>query len=94
MNQRVKDLSAEARKLSRDELSELVNELLGALRDVDPAWAKTLIPTDEVERLREFERARLDASDRLRTLMAAVHADAASRGLTEVELDRLLADES
>ena len=38
MNQRVKDLSAEARKLAPDELAELVDELLVALHDADPDW--------------------------------------------------------
>ena len=40
MNQRVKDLSAEARKLTPDELAELVDELLVALHETDPGWDK------------------------------------------------------
>lgn len=40
MNERVKDLAAEARKLSSEELAELVEELLGVLHEADPQWDK------------------------------------------------------
>ena len=40
MNQRVKDLSLAARQLPADELSELVDDLLAALQQLDPDWNK------------------------------------------------------
>ena len=48
MNQRVKDLSAAARKLAPDELAELVDELLLALHETDPDWDKAW--ADEAKR--------------------------------------------
>ncbi len=60
MNQRVKDLTAEARKLSPDELAELVDELLVALHDADPGWNKAW--AEEAERRMEaYRRGKMEA---------------------------------
>jgi PHD/YefM family antitoxin component YafN of YafNO toxin-antitoxin module len=48
----------------------------------------------EFDRLEEQDRIRREAKDSLKQVMARMQAYAAERGLTEAELDRLLADES
>jgi hypothetical protein len=44
--------------------------------------------------LRDQDRIRRDAKTRLREAISSIHREAAERGLTEAELERLLADES
>ncbi len=67
-------------------------EPVTVLEDGEPV-AVVLSP-EEFERLDEQDRVRREAKARLRQTMAAVHAEAAGQGITEAELDRLLADES
>lgn len=55
--------------------------------------AVVLSPT-EYERLEAPDRARREAQARLRETVAAMRTEAAARGLTDAELERLLADES
>ncbi len=62
------------------------------LEDGEPV-AVVLSP-EEFERLDEQDRIRREAKSRLRQTMACVQAEAAGKGFTEAELDRLLADES
>ncbi len=53
-----------------------------------------ILSPEEFERLDEQDRVRREATVRLRKTIAAVQAEAAGKGFTEAELDRLLADES
>ena len=62
------------------------------LDDGEPV-AVVLSP-EEFERLDEQDRIRREAKARLRKTIAAAQAEAAGRGFSEAELDRLLADES
>jgi PHD/YefM family antitoxin component YafN of YafNO toxin-antitoxin module len=62
------------------------------LRNGAPA-AVVLSPA-EFDRLEEQDRIRREAKDRLRQTIARMQKEAADRGLTEAELERLLADES
>jgi prevent-host-death family protein len=48
----------------------------------------------EFNRLEEQDRIRREAKERLRQTISSIQREAAERGLTERELDRLLADES
>lgn len=48
----------------------------------------------EFNRLEEQDRIRREAKERLRQTISSIQREAAERGLTETELDRLLADES
>jgi PHD/YefM family antitoxin component YafN of YafNO toxin-antitoxin module len=48
----------------------------------------------EFDRLDEQDRVRREAKARLRETIASIQRDAAGRGLTDAELERLLADES
>ena len=56
--------------------------------------AAVILSPAEFDRLDEPDRARREAKDRLRATVAAMRAEAAEKGLTEAELERLLADES
>ncbi len=67
-------------------------EPVTVLEDGEPV-AVVLSP-EEFERLDELDRIRREANARLRQTMAAVQAEAAGKGFTEAELDRLLTDES
>jgi len=62
------------------------------LDDGEPV-AVVLSP-EEFERLDEEDRIRREAKARLWKTIAAAQAEAARRGFSEAELDRLLADES
>lgn len=48
----------------------------------------------EFDRLDEQDRVRREAKARLRETIASIQRDAVGRGLTDAELERLLADES
>jgi hypothetical protein len=48
----------------------------------------------EFDRLDEQDRIRREAKVRLGQTIATIHREAGERGLTEAELERLLADES
>jgi prevent-host-death family protein len=88
------------RTLSADNDRIKVRELIEAARDEpvtvlhngEPAVV-VLSPAD-FERLAEQERMRQEAKAHLRRTLSAMQKDAADRGLTDKELDRLLADES
>lgn len=49
--------------------------------------------THRCERLTEGDRIRREAKARLRQTISTIQREAAERGLTEAELERLLADE-
>lgn len=56
--------------------------------------AAVVLSPAEFDRLEEQDRVRREAKDRLRRTISAVQKEAATRGLTEAELERLLADET
>jgi len=53
-----------------------------------------VLPPQEFDRLDEQDRIRRDAKARLRQTIAEIQREASERGLTEAELERLIADES
>ena len=67
-------------------------EPVTVIENGEPA-AVVLSPTD-FERLDRHDRIRREAVSRLMETVAAMRAEAAEKGLTEEELERLLADES
>jgi len=83
-------LSADAKQLELREVIEAARkEPVTVLENGAPA-AVVLSPA-EFDRLDEQDRIRREAKARLRETIAALHRDAAERGLTEAELERLLA---
>ena len=68
------------------------NEPVMVLDDGEPV--AVVVSPAEYERLDEADRIRREAKARLRKTIAVTRAEAAKSGLTEAELDRLLADES
>jgi prevent-host-death family protein len=89
----MRTLSADAKEIKLRELIEAAREEpVTVLKDGEPA-AVVLSPS-EFERLDEQDRIRREAKARLRQTIAAIQNDAAERGLTDSELERLLADES
>jgi PHD/YefM family antitoxin component YafN of YafNO toxin-antitoxin module len=84
-------LSAEETKVRR--LIEAARkEPVMVLDDGEPA-AIVLSPS-EFARLEEGDRIRREAKARLKKTMSAAQSEAAKKGLTEEEIERLLADES
>ena len=75
------------------ELIEAVrNEPVTVLEKGKPV-AVVLSPA-EFDRLEEQDRIRREAKVRLRETISSIQREAAERGLTETELQRLMADES
>ena len=76
-----------------------LRELIDAAREepvtvlADGERAVVVLSTSEFDRLEEQDRIRRDAKERLRDLIATIQREAAERGLTEDELNRLLVDE-
>ena len=77
-------------------LSELIeaarNEPVTIVENNEPV-AVVLSPC-EFDRLDKQDRVRREARARLRQTISSIQRDAAGRGLTETELDRLMSDES
>jgi prevent-host-death family protein len=77
-------------------LSELIeaarNEPVTIVENNEPV-AVVLSPC-EFNRLDEQDRVRREARARLRQTISSIQREAAGRGLTETELDRLMSDES
>jgi prevent-host-death family protein len=89
----MRTLSADTKHIEVRELIEAARkEPVTVLENGEPA-AVVLSPI-EFERLDEQDRIRREAKARLRQTIASIHHEASERGLTEAELDRLLADES
>ncbi len=88
------------RTLSADTEEIKVRELIEAARDEpvtvleNGAPALVALSPAEFERLDEQDRIRREAKARLRRTISAIQSEAADRGLTDAELERLLADES
>jgi prevent-host-death family protein len=75
------------------ELIEAVrNEPVTVLKKGEPV-AVVLSPA-EFDRLEEQDRIRREAKVRLRETISSIQREATERGLTETELQRLMADES
>jgi prevent-host-death family protein len=89
----MRTLSADANDIKVRELIEAArDEPLTVLENGEPA-AVVLSPA-EFDRLDEQDRIRRDAKARLRKTISALQQEAADRGLTDAEVERLLADES
>jgi PHD/YefM family antitoxin component YafN of YafNO toxin-antitoxin module len=88
------------RTLSADTEEIKVRELIEAAREEpvtvieNGAPALVALSPAEFERLDKQDRIRREAKARLRQTISAIQRDAADRGLTDAELERLLADES
>lgn len=88
------------RTLSADTEEIKVRELIEAARKEpvtvleNGARAVVVLSPAEFDRLDQQDRIRRDAKARLRKTISAIQKEAADRGLTEAELERLLADES
>jgi prevent-host-death family protein len=89
----MRTLSAETKQIAIRELIEAARkEPLTLLENGEPA-AVVLSP-QEFDRLDEQDRIRRDAKARLQQTIAEIQREASERGLTEAELERLIADES
>ena len=85
-------LSNDTGQIRLRELIEAVrNEPVTVLEQGEPV-AVVLSPA-EFNRLEEQDRIRREAKARLRRTVSSIQREAAERGLTEAELDRLMADE-
>jgi prevent-host-death family protein len=77
-----------------------VRELIDASREepvtvlAEGERALVVLSPAEYDRLEEQERIRREPKESLRRTIASIQQKAAERGLTEAELERLLADES
>jgi prevent-host-death family protein len=88
------------RMLSADTEKIGIRELIDAVRD-EPVTvlangkpAVVVLSPAEFDRLEEHDRIRREAKARLLETISTIHREAAERGLTEAELERLMADES
>jgi prevent-host-death family protein len=89
----MRTLSNDAGDIKLHELIEVVqNEPVTVLEKGEPV-AVVLSPT-EFDRLEEQDRIRREAKVRLRQTISSIQQQAAYVGLTETELQRLMADES
>jgi prevent-host-death family protein len=68
------------------------NEPVTVLENGEPA--AIILSPSEFDRLDEQDRIRREAKARLRQTIAAVHKEAAERGLSEQEADRLIGDDN
>jgi prevent-host-death family protein len=68
------------------------SEPVTVLENGEPA--AIILSPSEFDRLDEQDRIRREAKARLRQTIAAVQKEAAERGLTEQEADRLIGDDS
>jgi prevent-host-death family protein len=89
----MRTVSNDARQIKLRELIDAVrNEPVTVLEKGEPV-AVVLSPA-EFDRLEEQDRIRREAKARLRQTISLIQQQAAERGLTDGELQRLLADES
>lgn len=89
----MRTVSNDTGQIKLRELIEAVrNEPVTVLEQGEPV-AVVLSPA-EFERLEAQDRIRREAKVRLRETIASIQREAAERGLTEAELQRLMADES
>jgi prevent-host-death family protein len=89
----MRTLSADSKDIKVRELIEAArDEPLTVLENGEPA-AVVLSPA-EFDRLDEQDRIHREAKARLRKTISAIQKEATGRGLTDDEVERLLADES
>jgi prevent-host-death family protein len=89
----MRTVSNDTGQIKLRELIEAVrNEPVTVLEQGEPV-AVVLSPK-EFDRLEEQDRIRREAKVRLRETISSIQREAAERGLTEAELQRLMADES
>jgi prevent-host-death family protein len=89
----MRTMSADIEKIGLRELIDAVrDEPVTVLANGEPAVV--VLSPAEFDRLEEHDRIRREANARLRQTISAIQREAAERGLTEAELERLLADES
>jgi prevent-host-death family protein len=89
----MRTLSNDTGQVKLRELIEAVRkEPVTVLEGGEPV-AVVLSPA-EFDRLEEQDRIRREAKARLRETISLMQREAAERGLTDADLDRLLADES
>jgi prevent-host-death family protein len=89
----MRTLSNDAGQIKLRELIEAVrSEPVTVLEKGEPV-AVVLSPA-EFDRLEEQDRIRREAKARLRRTISLIQREAVERGLTDAELDRLMADES
>jgi prevent-host-death family protein len=89
----MRTLSTDTEQIKLRELIEAARtEPVTVLDNGEPAVV--VLSPAEFDRLEEQDRIRREAKARLRQTIASIHREAAERGLTETELERLLADES
>jgi len=89
----MRTVSNDAGQIKLRELIDAVrNEPVTVLERGEPV-AVVLSPT-EFDRLEEQDRIRREAKVRLRETISSIQREAAERGLTEAELQRLITDES
>jgi prevent-host-death family protein len=88
------------RTFSNDAGQIKVGELIEAARDEPVAIVENgepvvvVLSPSEFDRLEEQDRIRREAKTRLRETISSIQREAASRGMTEAELERLMSDES
>ena len=86
-------VSNDAGKINVGELIEAARrEPVTVVQNGEPV-AVVLSPS-EFDRLDVQDRIRREAKERLRQTISSIQREAANRGLTEAELERLLSDES
>jgi prevent-host-death family protein len=89
----MRTLTTETEQIKIRELIEAARkEPVTVLENGKPAVV--VLSPAEFDPLDEQDRIRREAKARLRETIASIHRDARERGLTETELERLLADES
>jgi prevent-host-death family protein len=89
----MRTLSNDTGQIKLRELIETVrSEPVTVVEKGEPV-AVVLSPA-EFDRLEEQDRIRREAKARLRQTISSIQREAAERGLTDTELERLLADES
>jgi prevent-host-death family protein len=89
----MRTMSSDTGQIKLRELIEAVrDEPVTVLEKGEPV-AVVLSPA-EFDRLEEQDRIRREAKARLRETISLIQREAAERGLTDTELDRLMADES
>ena len=89
----MRTLSNDTGQIKLRELIEAIrNEPVTVLEKGEPV-AVVLSPA-EFDRLEEQDRIRREAKARLRETISSIQREAAERGLTDVEVEQLMADES
>ena len=89
----MRTLSNDTGQIKLRELTETVRDEPVTVIENGAPVAVVLSPA-EFNRLEEQDRIRRDAKARLRETISSIQRQAAERGLTEAELERLMADES